>query len=268
MSRSHVRLGLFVEGAPPSDLTGSRRLTELWLALLRRVTQTPAIPDGRVNVFGFSKGQITVRSPDYPPDAIRSSADPIDVLIQRMVQRESLSHVVIAFDARPSNQFLGEACMRAEVNVVLQALADQVELADTFRNAARDLLGWYAQTSKPSPRGIGHPPRNAVDVIFMRPEFESMFVHDDSALRQAFGVSRKPRDWPSMRGPKAKDALQKALDSLPADVWKPLPAKAGGGKFLSNPHGWGRLIVEQAPDRMFLHEIPARLRQIVLDLIV
>lgn len=261
------RVGLFVEGAPSTDIEGSARLRDLWCDLVRRTVRLAAVPPDRLFVYGFSKGQLTVLSPLYPVGAVKPSADPLDVLVERMVVQDSLTHVVVAFDERPPNQFLPNACMRAEVDVVLEALANRSTLASHIRTDAAAVRIHYAKPPPRIPRGQGHPPRKCVDVIFMRPEFEGMLVCDDAALRHALDVTRKPAGWPKLPGAKPKDTLQKALSALSAQQFRKFAGKAGGGRFHSNPHGWARVIVQNAPDRLFGHEIPRRVDEVLGDLV-
>lgn len=260
------RVGLFVEGAPAADRIGSARLTALWEALALRACALDAVPTGRLFVVGFSKGQLTALSPLCPKLPERSSQENVDVLIERTVRDRRLTHVVVAFDERPPNQYLAPACLRSEVNFLLEALAAQPYLPEPFRRDARALVEAYAASPR-SPRGRGHPPRRRVEVLYMRPEFEALLVSNDAALKKALGIKRRPADWPSLSGQKPKDTLDRVLNTLNATQFAALVADAGGGRMTSNPHGWGRVIVERAPPRMFQHEIATRLNLLLADLL-
>lgn len=266
--RTRAVIGLFVEG---SRITDPHRdwFNKLWQMLAGHCGHPIEL-----KVFGIDKGRIVaLRPPDLPDRGgatalirqrgFASSAEALDVYIARMVERESLDRVVIAFDAHPPNQALtGEErsrrCpMRSEVAFLLEALSRSRLLPAPLREAARELHARYRSDERLSPRD---GPLGPLEIIFMDPMFEALFVADERTVLEALGfdVRKKgrPKDWPKFK------TRERDLDKFVLDKAVRCKEKASG-RYLAAKAWWGYLIVKQATDSadaaLWKHEIATRL---------
>jgi hypothetical protein len=261
-------VGLFVEGAPSTDIAGTENLRGLWKSLIERTLER-TIEDDALHVFGFNKGQITR---DLPANgaleaattaAIRASSIGLSTLIELELRRCQLTHVVVAFDALPANENIPAniQCLRGEVNAVLNAVAKNEHSPIKLVRAANALLTHYRNPSKIE-RGSTHPPRKVLELIFMEKEFEALIVDNVEYLKSALKLRRNP---PTKRT--GKDTIKAALELVVAAHRDDFCRRAHGELDIhSNPHGVERMIVEQAPVGMFRHPIAQRLKLLVDDL--
>lgn len=225
-----------------------------------------------VKVFPIDKSQIVRLRPErFPvrPDAtsiarlgaapkqVFGGGEALDLLIARMMEREELDRVIVAFDRFPENQTLTAAerarpCdMRAEVSFVLEYLSQSNLLPAGMVASTKRLLARYASDGKLAPR-----PRasECLEVVFMDPLFEAVFVSDEQTVRTALGFERRPKDWPKFK------TRERALDKVVLDP--AVACKTGrSGAYLAAKAKWGREFVNAAGARarLWSHPITRRL---------
>ncbi len=253
-------VGLFVEGSRPTDPLRDD-FGKMWKLLAGHCRQ-----DIELRVVGISKGQIVRLSPaDLPLKAgatqlykkgqtqLVGGGDPLDVTIQREHDKSRMDRAIIAFDYWKPNQILPEdqmkwpCSMRPEVAFVLGHLAQSKYLADLFKDAARRLLVRYQSQSPLQPRSNG---LCALELIFMDPMFEALFVSDEQTVRKALSVEKKrPKDWPKFR------THERELDKAVLDV-AVYAAKGRRNAYISAKAHWGLQFVEAASTTSAIWEHP------------
>lgn len=254
MARAKERrpaFGLFAEGSTFTD-PNRPKFEALWRELSARCGC-----EDEVRVYGFDKRQIVLLA---EPPGLRLVAEPLDVLISRMHDRDRFENVVIAFDRIPANQLLPHSCLRKEVDFVLEAFGRRALLPEPFRSEAAVLRDYY-RAHPGQPRGPGRPPRGPLDVVYMDPMFEGLLVHDETTVRRALGhAKRTPKDWPKFN-PRSLHPDQQIL--APAVLCAtPEVGRKVGGTFKTNKHGWALQVVLSAdPEaRLWEHPIAERLK--------
>jgi hypothetical protein len=259
---SKLVVGLFVEGSRGTDPLRDDFET-MWRLLCAHCEHQ----DIDLHVFGISKGNI-IELRDLKPGRGATSLvrgvtqgsggkDPLDIIIQRAHARHRFDRVVIAFDLWAPNQEISAKdrrlpCpMRPEVAFVLEKLVDSEQLDSKFKRAAQALLGRYRSRDKLQPRTT----LGAVEVIFMAPMFEALFVADETTVRRALGATdKKPKDWPKFK------THERELDKAVLD---PAIEAATGKKrsYLNAKSRWGHVIVKAAAQdaALWRHPIATRL---------
>jgi hypothetical protein len=254
-------VGLFVEGSRHTDPLRDD-FTRLWDRLATRCELAV-----HLKVFPITKEQITrlvpparARATDLAKGATRGtgSVEPLDVLLARMHGREELDRVVIAFDRKPANQYLSpeEAALRcikrAEVRFVLRFLADSQHLAPVLRNSSMRLLERYDSNGELTSRPRASEP---IEILFMDPEFEALFICDESTVKRALAVTSRPQGWPTFKIKHRNADLKLILDQAVDCV-----TRSHGG-YSKAKATWGRKFVEAAtPDAdLWNHPIASRL---------
>lgn len=224
-----------------------------------------------LHIIGISKGNI-IELENLIPNAAATSLvkgrtqasggkDSLDIVIQRAHAKHSFDRVVIAFDLWAPNQFVplkdqALACpMRPEVEFVLKKLAKSEPLDPKFKQAALTLLDRYQSREELQPRAT----LSEVEVLFMDPMFEALFVADEQTVRRALKVEgKRTRDWPKFK------TRERELDKAVID-----PAiEAATGKrhpYLNAKSRWGHTLVRAAaPDAaLWRHPIAERLCRIL-----
>lgn len=256
-----VELGIFAEGSDPTDPSRDR-FRELWAEQL--CGRLGVLPE-KVRIYPFFKLQIELLGDPVGVQqrSVGSTREPLDLLIRRSHERDGFWTAVIAFDRTPPNKSLKEPCLRTEVDFVLQGIVKRGLLSGLpFHDEAERLLEHY-RLNRGVPRGPGRPPRGCLDLLYMDPEFEGLFVGDETTVLHALGHDRRPKDWPTFDPDAlypARDVLGKAVRLAARDV----KAKVRGN-METNKHGWAGWILKHAADdaRLFQHPIVDRLRTIL-----
>lgn len=267
------RIGLFVEGTKRLVPTERSELEELWHELTVRCSK---VPKARVLVHGFTKLQLVAMGD--PPEERAASMKrgdftkiPLDVEIALAHDREPFDVLIVAFDAHPANQHLrpkadgsttsgGPPCQFEEIAFVLHHFSVSGSLPRPFKKACSEIRKRYRKRPKLPPRGSGRPPRDACDLLYMAPEFETLLVADDAAVRKVFSLEKRPKDWPTLPPTPSQDAK----DVIRALVQR---FKRHGPTHLRtdydrHPHAWAREIVRQAEAHspLWTHPVTQRLR--------
>jgi hypothetical protein len=256
-------VGLFVEG---SRLTDPLRddFVKMWELLCKHCGHD----DIELHIEGISKGNI-IELRDLQPRAtatalvkgatqLSGGKESLDVTIQRLHGAKPLDRVIIAFDWWPSNQFISiedqkRPCpMRPEVAFVLDKLANSSKLDGKLKEAARGLLERYRSRDTLTPRAgaLGR-----VEILFMDPMFEAIFLHDEPTVRKALGVAGKaPRDWPTFK------TIERALDRAVLDP-AVRSAIRGRHSYSGAKARWGHTIIKAAAPgaRLWNHPLTQRL---------
>lgn len=255
--------GIFAEGATYTDprQRGREPFGELWRELCGKLC-APPVPT--LHVFGISKAQIVALKDDV--GVTRPDREPLDLMIQRMHDRHAFDIAVIAFDRIPQNQHVPADCLRHEVSFILDRMLKRALLPQMFLEEAERLLTYYRMHRK-TPRGPGRPPRGCLDLVYMDPMFEALFVGDEPTVLHALAPDglprRKRKDWPVF-DPNARypdrDILGKAVELAAEEVRARVR-----GDIKSNKHGWALYILRQALDdaELFRHPIAERLRVVL-----
>ncbi|MFS8065786.1 MAG: hypothetical protein ACMG6S_05370 [Byssovorax sp.] len=248
-----LSFGIFAEGATSTDLRGRDTFVDLWKTLCGRLKS----PLPEIHVFGISKAQIVALRDDV--GAQKPDREPLDLLLQRMHARHGFNVAVVAFDRIPQNQHIPGDCMRREVNFILERFRARALVPDPFRDEATRLLDYYRMHPE-EPRGPGRPPRGCLDVVYMDPMFEALFLADETAVLRSFGHKRRPKDWPSF-DPHLHNPDHHVLGPA-VDCASPVIRAKVRGNFVTNKHGWAKWILAQAADDagFFGHAIAERLR--------
>lgn len=247
--------GIFAEGSHTSDLRGRDPFSDLWHELCAKTAGTAP---SRVQIYGFSKGQITLLG--KPLDA---SLEPLDIFINRMHARDGFDNAVIAFDRKPPNELIPGGCLRHEVNFILERFAARPHLPAPFRAEVDRLLAHYRDMPR-QPRGPGRPPRGPLDFLYMNPMFEALLVSDEATIRRALGVVRRPKGWPSFdhrSSEPGRAVLQPAIQFAARSVRRKVR-----GDMESNKHGWALHFVREMKvnDTMYTHPIIDRLKTLLV----
>jgi hypothetical protein len=268
-TRKKPVIGLFVEGSRPTDPLRDD-FGRMWKLLAEHCGH-----DAQLRVFGISKGQIVRLPPeDLPPKKgatqlaakgltqLVGGGEPLDVVIQRAHEQEGFERVVIAFDLWRANQLLEPEerrlpCpMRPEVAFVLRHLATSPHLAELFRRAARALLSRYESRDELAPRTT-RP--GALEILFMNPMFEALFISDERTVRGALGAhKKKPKDWPKFKT--REQELDKAV--LDVAVWA---ATGRRNDYTNAKSRWGYRFVKaaEADAALWRHPIVTRLCRMI-----
>lgn len=259
-------IGLFVEGSRTTD-----PLRDDFVRMWQRLAAHCDHEDVELHVIGINKGNIVELrdlTPGASPTQLAKGAtqgsggkDPLDIVIQREHQKCPFDRVIIAFDLWKPNQRIPPheqdlPCpMRPEAAFVLEKLAASARLDGRFKRDASDLLQRYRSSGQLRPRdSVG-----SVEVLFMEPMFEALFVADEPTVRKALGVAKKlPKDWPRFK------THDPALDKVVID-----PAiRAATGKrhpYLNAKARWGYTIVSAAGPgaALWTHPIAQRLCRVL-----
>jgi hypothetical protein len=251
-------VGLFVEGSRGTD-----PLRDDFEKMWRLLCQHCKHEDIDLHIVGISKGNI-IELRDLQPSAsatalvkhstqLSGGKESLDIVIQRLHSQRSFDRVIIAFDRWPSNQFIPAkdqnlACpMRPEVAFVLDKLAASARLDEKFKSAARALLERYQARDELAPRAGA---MEAVEILFMDPMFEALFVADEPTVRKALDVEdKKPKDWPKFK------TLARELDKAVLDP-AVRSAIRGRHSYTSAKARWGHAIVKAAATDAALWEHP------------
>jgi hypothetical protein len=251
-------VGLFVEGSRGTD-----PLRDDFESMWNLLWQHCGHHDIDLKIVGISKGNI-IELRDLQPRAnatalvknatqLSGGKESLDVSIQRLHADTPLDRVIIAFDWwRPNQEIPAKdrnlPCpMRPEVAFVLRKLGASSKLDDKFKKAARKLLERYDSRDTLAPRAGAMGP---VEVLFMDPMFEALFIADEPTVRKALGVADKqPRDWPKFK------TTERALDKAVLD---PAVKSAIRGRhtYSSAKARWGHRIVKAAASDAKLWEHP------------
>ncbi len=243
---SRTTVGLFVEGSRGTDPLRDD-FCAMWQLLGAHCKHNVEL-----HIVGITKGNIVELSDLPKRDAATQlvkgltqasgGKDPLDVIIQRCHSKTPLDRVVVAFDLWKPNQTLPVAdrktrCpMRPEVAFVLRKLASSERLDPKFKRAAEELLTRYDDRGELKPRTA----MGSVEVIFMDPMFEALFVADEMTVRRALKVEdKKPRDWPKFKTHVReidKAVIDPAIQSVVG--WK--------HPYLNAKARWGHAIVKAA----------------------
>ncbi|NTX06244.1 hypothetical protein [Myxococcus sp. CA040A] len=261
-------IGLFVEGSRPTDPLRDD-FGKMWQHLADHFGR-----DIELKVFGISKGQIVRLQSDLPvkkgatkliakgQTQLVGGGDPLDVAIQRAYEKDRFDRVIIAFDRWRPNQILSPEeqdlpCpMRPEVSFVLRHLAVSKYLDSIFRNAAKALLLRYESRTELRPRA---GKLSALEVIFMNPMFEAIFVSDEQTVRKALEVEKKkPKDWPKFKTYEAE------LDKRVLDI-AILAVKYQRNAYTNAKSRWGHAFVRaaSADAALWEHPIASRLGRVI-----
>lgn len=220
--RKRPVVGLFAEGSRPTDPLRDD-FDRLWQLLAHHCGH-----DIDLRVVGISKSQIVRLGPAHltvkkgatqliakGQTQLIGGGDPLDVAIERLHAKERLDRVVIAFDRWRPNQLLTVeeqrlSCpMRPEVAFVLRHLSESQRLDPLFRQSAQDLLRRYESRDELAPRTR----LSSLEIVFMDPMFEALFVADERTVRRALGAEKKkPKDWPRFK------TRERALDKAVLDA--------------------------------------------------
>ncbi len=259
-------VGLFVEGSRGTDPLRDD-FEDMWRLLCEHCEHRSI----ELHVIGISKGNI-VELADLEPgrgatDLVKGitrgsgGKDPLDIIIQRAHDKHLFDRVIIAFDLWAPNQVLPAEdrklpCpMRPEVAFVLEKLANSARLDAKLKQAAQALLVRYQSRGKLQPRtALG-----AVEVIFMDPMFEDLFVADEQTVRRALSATaKKIKDWPKFK------TRERELDKAVLD---PAIEAVTGKKrsYLNAKSRWGHKIVKAAESdsAMWKHPIATRLCRVL-----
>jgi hypothetical protein len=241
--------GLFAEGSSYTD-RNRKPFEELWALLADHFGF-----DATLRIYGFDKSQILGMA---PPRDVKPSRERLDVFVERMFQRDKFEHAIIAFDRIPSNEYLGDPCLRTEVNFLLKGLGASETLNRRFREEARRLLNLYEKFPQ-TPRGPGRPPRGSLDIIYMEPMFEGIFLVDEQSVLRGLGIQRVPKGWPKF----AKHSHHPDIHILANAIRFAEPGVRNRvrGDLKSNKAGWALQIAKQAAAdaALWKHEILQRL---------
>ncbi len=252
------RFGLFVEGASNLLPRGRDDLRDLWRTLCEHFNVAP----DRVDVCGITKGQILAM--DLPHGVQLTTRDRLDATVDIEHRRNPFDVLIIAFDALPPNQnLLAKACLRTEVNFVLERFQNSSVLPAAFRAEAAALLQRY-KANPATPRGVGRPPRGAMDIIYMAPKFEGLVLTDESAWRRVFQLKRTPNQWPRM-GTSDTHLEQRFEKVVRVGRSEGVPPKHVRGDATTAKHAWAREAIRHAGanSALWKHEIAVRLGQVL-----
>lgn len=267
-----LRTALFVEGSfglPNRALTLPHRA--LW-----RETIAPALgllpPD---DVIPISKAQLAQLRRNDPTLAgskqpsISGSAEALDQLMQRWLNRHPFDVAIVAWDLVPRLNHLTETC-RWHETLELYRLLGASKLPDPWPQRARLRFAELAQRPHPGARTrLPSITPGTVLAVCMEPMFEGIFA-DERALRAALkmkGVTS--RLWPSKWDPRRPDNELVGPAIAAAQAAKvQLPIRCG---FQQAKDEWGAYLFrtiladpEHGP-RLAEHALLRRLREVMRD---
>jgi hypothetical protein len=228
-----------------------------------------------LHVIGISKGNI-IELTDLKPsrgatDLVKGLTQrsggkpPLDIVIQQAHARHQFDRVIIAFDLWAPNQEIPAEdrklpCpMRPEVAFVLAKLVGSKHLDAKFKRASQALLGRYQSRNKLQPRAA----LSEVEVLFMSPMFEAIFVDNEALVRTVLKSLSRPgrerlKDWPKFK------TLVRALDKFVLD---PAIESATGRRnaYSSAKSHWGLTFVKAAErdSALWDHPIATRLCRVL-----
>lgn len=134
---------------------------------------------------------------------------------------------------------------------MLQHLSGSKHLDAPFRHAAQMLLRRYESRDRLAPRTS----LSSLEIVFMDPMFEGLFVEDERTVRKALRVERKkPKDRPKFKT--RERALDKAVLDAAIDA-----ATGRRNAYTSAKSRWGFTFVKAAAQeaKLWKHPIAARL---------
>jgi len=257
-TRSPLRVGLFVEGSPQEYSRNS--IDKPWAVLAARCRARHTI-----KVYGIDKGQILDLRRDLKPmrkgaTRVCSGRPALDIEIDRAFRNDDLDCMIIAFDAAPPNELIPHSCLRAEVLFLLESIGQtKVDgFPKNIREKAKALLLRYKDKIPPR---RPEEPTGPLEVIYMKPAFESLLCSDEKAVLRATGHASRPNSWPSFK-PKSSDDLMQIMPKATRVAHKDVLGKIGG-EYKTRKSAWALRVIEEAikvPDaEMWKHEIATRL---------
>lgn len=254
-------VGLFVEG----NLRDSTRdsISTLWAKLAERCKV-----DLDLKVYGIDKSQIVALQPDRIPtrpgatNQAQFRRETLDIMIDRALRNDGLTHVIVAFDALPANERLELRGRRQEIGYLLEGLLASKVLTG-LKKPAKVLADRYATKTCLDPR---EDQLEHLEVLYMDPMFEALLASDEATMRTALGHNSFPKDWPSFKNaPKALDkhVIAPAIEVAHKDVLRKI-----GGRYMERKTKWALHILEAAPAAAALwgHEIVQRLCRLLCNL--
>lgn len=133
-------------------------------------------------------------------------------------------------------------------------------LPKPFKNACSEIRKRYRKRPKLPSRGPGRPPRTACDLLYMSPEFETVLVADDAAVRKVFSLEKRPKDWPTLPPAPSQDAKD-VIRALVERFKKNGPTHLRAD-YDRHPHAWAREIIRHAgaDSPLWAHPVTQRLR--------
>lgn len=258
------RIALFVEGTNLPTPRNRDDLVELWR---HQCGVLSAFPRDHLDVYGFTKQQIVIMSPEHDVRLPGAGKIPLDVMIERRHREKPFDGLVIAFDAYPANQAIAlqpplqTPCLRVEKDFVLRWLARSKILPQQFRDQAACLLAHY-DANRALPRAAARPPMGELELLYMDPTFEALVLEDPGALRAVFGFKKTPTTWPALppSGSRPDFVLRTIVQAHHKIGPKHLRLRYDAAK-----HAWAHEILKHAAvgSAIWQHPIAARLKKVL-----
>jgi hypothetical protein len=187
-----LRVALFVEGADDA----APRTSTTWLERIWNDHLTGAAGRHRfVAVHGISKRNVLALDPDHPPLV---GTEALDDMLVRLGAGKEFDAAVVAWDVLPRWDDLPAPCRWEEQVRFYKHLSDSRAIPPTWVEYARRRRDDYRSRPRASQRA--GPPSvrpGAILPLCMDPEFESLLVGNEAAVKRAFGLEGSVRDWPN-----------------------------------------------------------------------
>lgn len=248
-----MRVALFVEGssAPPGRAT----LDHAWNSILESAGLRSFD-----RYYPISKTHLVAMDPSKPK--MSGAAEGFDDYVRRMHQRDSFDAVVVAWDLAPPWDTSAPGCRWQETLSIYDNIQKRKRIPDPFLSWASGRYMELKARKNPSARtALPKLEKGSIWPVCMEPEFESLLISDEKALKRAVGLSGvQARNWPSRKINQNKRFLAEAIVAASQDIKKRIR-----GDWRTNQYGWCEYLVKQLAAESYWasHQVVLRLREIL-----